>query len=181
MLERHRWRAQIAWSPQWGPDYIKWTSKFLKKNKWRVDAIHEFSDLMQDSFLVFVRICQTYPRVTDPKHFFSLYKRAMINKMHDRSCARTRHRKVEVVLPEDVADFFIGRIGEAGNAGYATALLNELPEEMQAVIHHLTSNQERPRRVRGAPRENLSRKICREMDLPEDRDPVKELKELLTA
>lgn len=181
MLDLARRRERIAWSPQWGPEYIKWTTGFLRANKWRVDAIHDLSDLMQDAWLIFHKICKTYPRVTDPKYFFSLYKRAMINKMHDRSCARTRHRKVEVVLPEDIADFFIGRIGEAGNAGYVSALLHELPEEIQAVIQHMTTIQEKPRRVRGAPRENLSRRICREMGLPEDRDPVKELKELLTA
>ena len=181
MLDRPQRREQIAWSPKWGPDYVKWTSSFLKANKWRVDPVNDLQDLMQDAYLVFVKICQSYPRVINPKHFFNLYKRAMINKMHDKSCARTRRRKVEVTLPEDVTDFFVGRIGEAGNAGYVVALLQELPEEMQAVIQYMTTNQEKPHRVRNGPRENLSRRICREMGLPTDRDPVKELKSLLTA
>jgi len=181
MLERLKKRERIAWSPKWGPDYIKWTAAFIRDNKWRVDRIHDVQDLMQDAWLIFDKISKTYPRVTDPANFFGLYKRAIINKFHDRSCTKTRRGKVEVTLPEDVADFFIGRIGEAGNAGYAAALINELPEEMKLVIQHMTSNESRPRRCRSQPRENLSMRICRSMGLPEGRDPVKELKELLTA
>lgn len=181
MAERPRRRVNVVWSPKWGLDYTKWTSSFIKNNKWRVDHIHDFKDLMQDAWIIFDKICRMYPRVIDPANFFSLYKRAIINKMHDRSCARTRHSKVEAVLPEDVADFFIGRIGEAGNAGYVAALLEELPEEMRAAIEHLTSNEPRQRKPKNGPRENLSRRICRDLGLPKDRDPVKELKELLTA
>jgi hypothetical protein len=180
MPERKQ-RLRISWSPKWGPDYIKWTASFIRDNKWRVDRIHDFQDLMQDAYLIFDKIAEAYPRVISPSNFFGLYRRAIINKFHDRSCAKTRHGKVEVTLPEDVADFFIGRIGEAGNAGYVTALINELPEEMRLVIQHMTSNEPRPHRSRNQPRENLSRKICRTMGLPEDRDPVKELKQLLTT
>jgi hypothetical protein len=176
-----RRRQRLAFAPTWDNYYIRWTAAFLKQHKWRVDRLHDFDDLMQDAYLVFVKVCDTYPRVMDPGHFFSLYKRSMINKMHDRSCARSRHGKVNISLPEDVSDFFIGRIGEAGNAGYAAALLAELPEEMRLVVDYLTTNQsETPRRKRGQPRENLSMRVCRELGLPKC-DPVADLKELLAT
>lgn len=180
MLQRQK-RQHVSWSPQWGPEYVKWTTGFIRVNQWRVDRIHDFDDLMQDAYLVFSKVAATYPRVIDPKYFFNLYKRAMVNKMHDRSCAKTRRGRKEIVLPEDVADFFIGRIGEAGNAGYAAALLNELPEEMKMAVTCMTSNQAQPRREKGQPRENLSRRICRQLGLPTTRDPVRELKELFSA
>lgn len=175
-------RVRILWSPKWGPEYIKWTANFLKQNMWRVDHTLDHDDLMQESWIIFDYLVRSYPRVIEPRHFFALYKRAIINKMHDRSCAKTRHGKMQVILPEDVADYFVGRIGEVENAGYAAALIRELPEEMKLVLDHLVTGDIQPpsKRRKLQPRENLSRRICRSLGLSLDKDPIMDLKRLLT-
>lgn len=178
-----RERERIVWKPVWGKEHSNWASSFNHENKWRCDSMLGHDDLMQESWIIFDKLTFTYPRVIEPKHFFALFKRSMVNKMHDRSCAKRRKDAVQAVLPADVADFFIGRIGETSNAGYLGALLNEAPEELRLVLEHLAKNgcRDNKRRSRFEPRENLSMKLCRSLGLPLDVDPLADLKRLLTT
>lgn len=127
-------RERVVWSPVWNKDYECWSAKFIKENMWRCDHRLSFQDLMQEAWLIFNHIAQSYPRVIEEKLFMALFKRASINKMHDRSCHKNRRKDSEVRTSKDVSEFFVGRIGEVTNAGYLAAILAEAPEELKLAI-----------------------------------------------
>jgi hypothetical protein len=183
---RLRKRQPIIWTPEWGKAYEGWSVTFIKHNIWRVDHIHDFDDLLQEAYLTFQRVSYTYPRVVDEKHFMALFKRAMINKMHDRSCAKRRKEKVEAPLSQEVADFFTRRIGEVTNAGYMAALLDEMPEELKLALNIIISRDTpfRKNNQQITQREGLGTALVRMLKLPKatlylGTDPLSRLRELL--
>ena len=183
MTRRCRKRERIVWSPVWGKEYEKWATSFLWKNKWRCDPVNDMDDLLQEAYLTFAHVADTYPRVIEPKHFMALFKRAMTNKMHDKSCRYNRRRgTVEAPISTDVYEVFAGRIGEVTNGGYLAALLNEAPEELKLVLAMLADGRldEAKQRHKLEPRENLSMRACRLLGLNPDLDPILEIKRLLT-
>lgn len=177
-------RERIVWHPTWGKEFEGWSAHFINENLWRCDQVLDFDDLLQEAFITFVKIADTYPRVIEPKNFMALFKRAMINKMHDRSAYKRRKDCTEVKVSLDVSEFFVGRIGEVTNGGYLATLLNEVPEEMKlALMMLVNNNSEKPhrRKHRLEERENLSRQICRILGLPLNCDPVADIKQLLST
>ena len=171
-------REAIGWTPEWTKEYQGWTAAFMAKNAWRCDRMHSVEDLVQEGFLVFFNLTTKYPRVTEPKHFFALYKRSIINKINDMASHKRRRQHAEpVALPSDVSEFFIGRIGEVSNAGYVGAILNEMPEELQLVLNRLCKH--------GAPsaskekHENLSMRLSRLLGISNN-DHMAQLKEVLS-
>lgn len=124
-------RERNLWHPEWSKEYQKWAQKYVRNHGWRVDNLYQDQDLMQEAWLVFNKLVETYPRIVDPLQFFNYYKRALINKIHDMSCRKTRRKNsVEAPISTDVYEVFAGRIGEVTNSGYITALINELPDEL---------------------------------------------------
>ncbi|HET9285771.1 MAG TPA: hypothetical protein VFR24_27790 [Candidatus Angelobacter sp.] len=123
--------ADKLWLPEWNEQYQKWTKKYVRNHGWRVDRLYQEQDLMQEAWLVFNKLVETYPRIVDPLQFFNYYKRALINKIHDMSCRKTRRKNsVEMPVSTDIYQVFAGRIGEVTNNGYLTALIGELPDEL---------------------------------------------------
>lgn len=178
-----RERERIVWRPVWDEKFQGWAKKFLYANLWRIDSIHDIDDLMQDAYITFVRIADTYPRVIEPRNFMALYKMALANKIHDRSLYRKRRMAAEVVLSSDVSEFFTGRIGEMTNAGYVMALLNEAPEEVRMALNLLAKGlpeEGKPKRRSLQPKENLSMRLARYLGLGPDADPLTTLRKLLT-
>jgi len=181
-----RVREKLSFVPTWGKEYEKWSAGFIKEHKWRVDRMYDHADLMQEAWLVFNYVENAYPRCNDPGHFMALFKRAMINKMHDRSC-RVKRRKETAEDPVscDIYEVLSGRIGETTNGGYLAALLNEAPEELKLIIAKLAQADfdETPNKGKLKPRENLSmqvRKLLNKNGVYNgfSHDPIKELKQL---
>ena len=130
---------------------------------------------------MFRHLAETYPRIIDPKHFMALFKRAVINKINDKSCRYSRRKgTVEAPISTDVYEIFAGRIGEVTNGGYLAALLNEAPEELKLVMAMAARGEldEEPKRGK-APGENLSMRACRLLGITGD--PIMEIKRLLTT
>lgn len=178
-----RVREHIVWTAVWGKEFEGYAANFYRENKWRCDPIHELRDLMQDAFLIFEKVRLTYPRVIEPRHFMSLFKRALINHTHDRAAYKRRRDALEVHLSSDVSDFFVGRIGEVTNQGYLAALINELPDEMKLCLTTLANGmplQEKPKKRGLQPRESLTMQLRRMLRLPMNSDPLMILKRLLT-
>ncbi len=176
-----RERMRIAWSPTWD-EYKGYTANYLRQQQWRCDPILDLNDLMQDAYLTFSKVKAHYPRVIEARHFMALYKRALANTLHDKANYRRKREAVEEVLPADVTDFCVGRIGEVSNAGYLMALIAELPEELRMVLDRLAQGvpQEPPRRGRRlTPREGLSMQLRRLLRLPMNSDPLAIIKRKL--
>lgn len=131
----HRERETLDWQPSFDGALYGWTVNFINQNRWRCDSIHTFADLLQDAYLTFRRICDSYPRVIDKRHFFSLYRRAMVNEMHDKARYKKRKNEANHITTElDVAEMYANTVGEASNAGYLIALVEELPAELKLVV-----------------------------------------------
>ncbi len=143
----------------------------------------DLEDLLQDAFLIFTKIKVTYPRVIEPRHFMALYKRALINSLHDKAAYKQRRENIGVHLGIDAADLGIGRIGETSNAGYLAVLISEMPDELQAVLNRLAQGLplEKRRPYALQPREGLSMQLRRHLRLPINSDPLVIIKHLLTT
>lgn len=128
-------REHIVWTPAWKREFEGYAVNYVRANQWRCDPLNQINDLLQDAYLVFHKIKTYYPRVIDPQHFMALYMRALTNTFNDKASRRQRRQGVEVHLSLDVSEFFVGRIGETTNPGYLCALVNEMPEELQLVLH----------------------------------------------
>ena len=177
-------REKIIWSPDWDNEIQGFTKNFINANSWRVDRLSHFDDLMQDAFLIFWKCKEAYPRVIEARHFMALYKRALANATHDKAAYKKRREGVEVLLDADVADFYAGRIGEITNAGYAAALIAELPEELRFMLvtmaQGLPIKASQPKRRGLKPRESLTMQLRRIFRLPINSDPLQIIKRLLT-
>lgn len=177
-------RKRIKWTPEWNEDSAKWSAKFIRKNKWRLDPTLSHEDLMQDAVVIFYYVAASYPRVVNPAKFMALFKRAMVNKTHDRSLYGTRKRAAEIVLEKDVSEYFHGSIGELSNEGYLAALLSEAPVEVQLALAGLANGvaaepKTTKKRKPLQPRENLSMRLSRLLGLS-GMDTMKYLKQILS-
>lgn len=179
--QKQRVRERVIWSPTWDKVIEGYTVKFCQKNSWRCDHIHQVIDLMQDAYLVFVKVRDAYPRVVEARHFMALYKRALANNVHDKSAYKRRKDAAEVYLSADVSEFCVGRIGEVTNAGYVAALIAEMPEELRMVLNRLAQGvPQEPRRRGLQPRESLTMQLRRLLRLPINSDPMTMIKRVLT-
>lgn len=154
-------RTRLRWVPEWeGPTQI-WTTSFIKKNQWRCDRIHELKDLEQDAYLIFIKIAERYPRVSEQKHFMALYRSALSNHIHDMSRYMRRKRLVHEETHQEATELCVAQPGEVTNAGYLNALLNEAPEELKLALVLMETEPEKLRvKLRGQ-RENLNMKLRR--------------------
>jgi len=168
----------------WGKVYEGYAANFYRSNIWRCDRLHELSDLIQDAYVIFAKVRDTYPRVIEEKHFMALYKRALTNNMHDKASYRRRKDAVEVYLSSDVSEFFAGRIGGVDNSGYLAALLDEIPQDLRRALDLLAMGlppePSTPRQRGMQTRESLSMQLRRLLRLPMNSDPLAILRRHIT-
>ena len=101
-------RVRVKFTPSFEPVLCGWAVNYTSKHIWRVGRDHEFDDLMQDAFLIFLKCCENYPDVVDEPQFTSLFQAAFINHIHHLSNVRTQRREVSSQSDEgdDPIDFF---------------------------------------------------------------------------
>src|SRR6266704_173488 len=116
-------RIKLNFTAEWSPIIRNWAAKHIRDNQWRADSIHGFDDLMQDAYLLFVKVSERYPRVMEPRHFMALYKTSLRNSMHDHARYMQRKRVLHEDTSEDVSDLYADRIGDLTNGGYISSLL----------------------------------------------------------
>lgn len=181
-MARKRVRSSLVYSPQWDGGISGWAANFIRNNRWRCDSIHDFDDLMNDAYLCFIKVCQYYPRIMEPRHFMALFKTALRNSMHDKARYMKHKRLMHEETPEDVSDLYAGRIGELTNQGYLLTLLNGAPQEIRAGLRVIDSDAEAVRinSVTGK-RENLNARIGRVLGSGRDFDFSGHLRQLLEA
>lgn len=150
-----RERASL-WCPQWEGTIEKWTRKFISENAWRYDTVHTFDDLLQEFYLVFIKIRNRYPRVIDEPHFFSLYRTAVTNRTHDLAAYVQRKRSYQADTPQDVSDLDLIAVGDVSNDGFRNILISEMPEELRMAALAIINGVPKPKRKRGEPRKNLN-------------------------
>lgn len=181
-MSNGRLREQAGWKPAWDTSIRGWAVNFIRKNIWRCDGIHDFDDLLQDAYLTFMKVVNSYPRVVEPKHFMALYKTAMANEMTDRSRYKRKKDEVNVVTDVDAVELCLGRIGESTNEGYLRALVSELPEEISLALA-VFADEDKLKELRSPAkkgcRENLNTKIKRVAGITAPTDILLQFKTLL--
>jgi hypothetical protein len=163
---RHE-RIATVWEPEWEGAIKNWATSFIKKQQWRCDKIYEFEDLLQEAYVLFLKLAARYPRVVEPAHFMALFKTSLSNFIHDKSIYLQRKKECHVDVGVDISDFCISHIGETTNAGLTMLLLNEAPQELRLALALVTDDPAslgapiNPRK----PRENLNMKLRRILGL----------------
>lgn len=130
--QRVRMRIPVRYEPDFD-GVRKWASKWASKNLWRFplwardssDGIH---DLLQETYIIFDRVCRKYldDSVTDPGHFFSLFRTAFVNCMHDEA---KRQRRSSIVVPYGF-DFRAGNVDPDDGGDSDTVLDVEAPPDL---------------------------------------------------
>jgi hypothetical protein len=151
-----------------------WVFKTIKANYWRVSHYYEFEDLVQDSFIVWKRICDRYPDVKETKHRMALFKTAFRNHIHDLSKKRTKY--IECCMLESDLGTAVNVLREEVDGSQDPnigLLVSQLPEKLQTLLSRLYSEKRKHpyrRRLDGT-RETINERLCRLAGLdPEARD-----------
>jgi hypothetical protein len=172
-----RMRALLAWSPCWEGPTEEWAKRFLWKNRWRCDRIHDTDDLLQDAYLTFLRVANRYPRVMGQGPFMALFRTAMTNEMHDRARYMRRKREQHQDTSVDAGEI-TGRIGDLANEGYLSLLIETAPQELQLALLCIIQN---PPELACLPNrhENLNMRLRRVLGYDSNVDLTGELRSLL--
>lgn len=178
-----RQRADLGWLPQWEGPVKGWARKFLYKNKWRCDPILDADDLLQDAYIVYLKVVDRYPEVREPAHFMSLYQTTLRNEVHTWARQMEDRRGVAVNVEADAPEYT--------NWGHVAASLSKAPDELKRVLHIFENSQllaelqYEPKRKRFSrknlvPRENLNAKLSRLAGLDCNYDVLTALREMFT-
>lgn len=128
------YRIKIVFTPQWEGPIRNWAYKFVSKNRWRCDAIHEFDDLIQDAYLCFVKVSDRYPLVIIPQQFMALFRTTFTNQMHDHSRYVKRKRVVHCDSSKGVSELCVEFTRRDYNGGYLGALLAGASDNIKRAI-----------------------------------------------
>lgn len=79
-----------------------WLTSFAKKNFWRVSSWYDMDDLLQDGYLLYLRVRERYPDITHPPHIMRLFRTTFTRHLHD--LARQRERQLDTPLSVVVAN-----------------------------------------------------------------------------
>ena len=150
-------RVRASFAPKW-EDVKPWAIKVIHQNKWRCDRILEPEDLLSEAYLIFAKLVERYPRVVERRHFFSLFKTALKNYLHDQ--ARYVQKKREAIGDTDDDPSVVDLIGETSHEGEIKARINSIPE-LKKALEALEKSPRCFRRVFIGRRENINMKFRR--------------------
>lgn len=171
----------MLYSPEFKGAIEGWIVNHTTKNHWRVRRSHDRADLMQEAYIVFMRVQAKYPGLGQPQHFMALFKTAWTRRFTDLANLDTQSRfQVEHPMRrfDDGESAELEAIGDRDNDGMLSVMLRQAPDEVKMVLNLFLS----------APQELLdlalgswngvdrrckaggSRKICQILGLPLDLD-----------
>lgn len=105
-------------------------------------------DLVQESYVVFLKLRLKYKEVDDPRWFMKLYKTSFINYLNDLSNKRTREglEICEADLYSDneegTSNVFLNAEGEKDNSGYQYVLAEQMPSDVRSAVSILLNCRE---------------------------------------
>lgn len=122
-----------VFEPQFKGPIEGYVRNHLAQNYWRVESSMTRDEVMQEAHCVFLRLAKRYEgKVTEPRHFMSLFTRSWGNHFVDLSKVDSKHRQGREPLPvEDVAS---GAVGALDNDGYLQVLVKQAPPNVRAVL-----------------------------------------------
>lgn len=159
----------VVWKPKWEPEIRGWTVNYVSKNKWCYEHTNDFEDLMQDAFLVFLKVCESYPRCVEAPHFMALYKTALRNTFFDKSRYLERKRGLidESVAVDEFQEGQFTSLGTDYNEGPLWTLITSAPKEVRMFFsffqdeEKLTELQKPQREKKGEPRLTFDQRVSK--------------------
>ncbi len=84
----------MAYEPNWADEVLGYAMRYLARQAWRVSPLMEIDDMLQESFVLFVKLIDRY-EFESPSHFMAMWKRCLRNEVwmwaNNRSKARQEH------------------------------------------------------------------------------------------
>lgn len=187
----HRRRTRLGWFPAWGPEYHGYTYKRIIEVLGRVDrTLYDFEDLLSEAQYVFFHCVETYPRVTEARHFMALYKTALRNYFTDMIREQNLKREAFVELDTEIGECENLLPPQWNNAGPLLCELHSIysaSKELRAALEVMGTDEffddwqcdvNSPDHPTGR-RETLNQRLRRIVGFDKGVDVVRELKALL--
>lgn len=157
---------------------------FMNKNYFKVARTLERTDVMQEAYLVFMRVASKYPEVEAPQHFMALFKTSWYNHFTNLANADTASRVMVQAISyttDDGNELETEYLGELDNEGYLSVLVREAPSEVLQVLNlFLSAPQELLEQALGSwkgrdkrCRAGGSARICKILGISPERDVLK--------
>lgn len=121
------------------PELKRWTASKIRSNLWRFDPMHDFDDIMQEALIKYYKLKERY-QVDSPAHFATLYRTSISRMIIDK--ARERRKRLADTYLEDVTEEMLPE-SNLQNLGLTSIILQEMPSELKAAVHLLTSGRVR--------------------------------------
>lgn len=121
--------------PTWTGSIEGYSKNYCIKNLWKfLPLSYDLEDLMQESYVVFLKCQMRYPEIDTPQHFMSLFKSALHNYLFDLSKPYLMEVQHLVYLPEEVN---LENFSFAEEEATLRILLSQAPKEVKQVLNLL--------------------------------------------
>lgn len=126
---------------EWDDRFKGWLCKYVKKNLWKVGDYIDFEDLIQDGYILFIKLQKKYPDA-EIKQFMALFKRSFSNYIYDLRKSNLReHDCLSLLINESIIDNTINNLsisyGEKEESDYLLELdktLFQAPKDFITII-----------------------------------------------
>lgn len=160
----------------WPGVFENWSRQFVWKNHWRVKALMDQDDALQECALVFSKCLKDYPDVDNPAWLMSLYQTCLKHHFHHLSTKNT-HNPALVYT-----DAQIGHSAVAYNEGPLLAALTESSTELREVLSVISQAPTEFLEIllHSTNSEKWSRRLYRLIGLQPKHNLIEEMKTLLS-
>lgn len=137
-MKRSPKRLRLAFTPTWKGEIEGYARKFTAKEEWRTLPRYDRDDLMQELYVVFMKLEEAYPEVRTPSHFMALFKVSARNKIIHLANARTREQvKLYGTEGEPEVPIELDQLGEAEDPRLSDLFVKCMFEDAPAAIKDL--------------------------------------------
>lgn len=129
-------RIKLLYIPTFNGPIEGYVVNFLRSQRWRTKALMEHDDLLQEAYLVFLRLSKKYPRIDTPQHFMALFKTSWYRHYTDLAYADSNLRiiPVESQLQKSEDSDPIEAVGDLDNDGMLMTMIRQAPTEVKQVL-----------------------------------------------
>jgi hypothetical protein len=110
---------------------------YIKRHGWKVESTQTRDDLLQEAYLVYMKIGRKYPDLKDPPHFMALFKTAWSRRFTELANEDTASRVLTqlVTRNEEGEEAVLDPVGDADNDGALAVMIRQAPREVTAVLN----------------------------------------------
>jgi len=154
----------------WEGSFEGWSHKWVSKNFWRVEALMDYADAIQECAMLFCFVRDHYRgRVTNAKWLMSLFKTTVRNHWHTTSSKASMKRSAEVQV-ESLADYSCDEI-ECEAVEILPFTLRRIRLNLKPSQPELYSSSNSNITLEGG-QMTIHQELCNALKVPETTDPA---------